>query len=191
MNKILNHSIEQQRLFFALCRQYGYNKEEAMEHARKRYNKEHIGELSSDEIGAVIDLMKDKNKESDPVIEFIAYDNVNKRIFRVMNIDLWEDGVNEVTEQYEIDGKGSNFTDKHITILQFTGKRDYFGAKLYRSDVFEDRNKEQWMVEWSNKYYAWIVYNVQTDQIKFLHTFSIVKKIGNVYTGVKGGEKNG
>jgi|GEM_PF-4746530 hypothetical protein len=59
-DSIANHSLEQQRMFFALAQTLGYDKNLVKERAKKHFKKECFNELSKSELMWLIDKLVTK-----------------------------------------------------------------------------------------------------------------------------------
>lgn len=50
-------SEQQKKMFFALCNNLGHDPETAKERAKKKYNLEHFGEITKQQLSVLIDLL--------------------------------------------------------------------------------------------------------------------------------------
>lgn len=65
-------SERQKKYFFVLCRDLGYASEEAKERAKNKFKLEHFGDITSDQLSALIDLLLKKIEEQDKRLAEVA-----------------------------------------------------------------------------------------------------------------------
>lgn len=188
--KQLKHSLQQQKLFFVLCDQLKLDKTEAIERAKKRYNVKEFADITTAQLTELINILNARQHKETPSLSlsrplrFRAWDRDNNRM--LYEEDFVEDNywVMDFNGQvFEMSIHGSSEV-KGIDMMQSTDRRDYFGKEIFHYDIFIDRKKVKWMVDWSEKDLAWIACSFDDNATKLLSTFSATKVVGNIYEGV-------
>lgn len=189
--KQLKHSLQQQKLFFVLCEQLKLDKEEAIARAKKRYNVAEFADITTTQLTELINILNARQHKETPSLSlsrplrFRAWDRDNSRMLYEEDFvedNYWVMDFNGNIFEMSIHGSSEI---KGIDMMQSTGRRDYFGKEIFHYDIFIDRKKVKWMVDWSEKDLAWVAYSFDDNTMKLLSTFSATKVVGNIYEGVE------
>jgi len=189
----MNHSMGQHRLFFALLDDLNLDKEKAIKKAKDKFGVAHFRELNTKQMNELIKALNLMLKKTVPVPEnrILKYRVFSKRLERYL---VEEDFVDDFYWVMDFEGIGAEMqvVDSEggdTDVMEFTGWQDYFKQDLYQFDIFIDRQKNKWMIDWDDEKHVWIAGNFDTNEKRMLFTFSAVKKIGSIYEEIKEEDK--
>ena len=110
-------------------------------------------------------------------IKFRAWDSVQEVMLPVENIDFRNDLItlneddNSLTDTFEM-----------ITLMQYTGVKDYTGREIYEGDLYEDKENMLWQIKFIDG--VFILTNVDIPAyhyVTILNKRDTFKHVGNIY----------
>lgn len=185
----LNHAMSQQRLFFLLISKLKTDPKPIMDKAKRRFDVTHMSELSKEQMNLLIKSLKEKikKKNEEAKTRMIKYRVYSKRLDRFLKeADFdddkfhWDMNFSAMTAKMEVvDSEGGE-----LDVMESSGKLDHFGIELYQYDIFIDRERTKWMLDWSLEQSAWIGVSFLDNTKRLLFTFNAIKKVGSIYEEV-------
>jgi YopX protein len=183
-------TIRQAKYFFELTKLLGYNAEEAKEHAKAKFEAEHFNDISVENIAHLIHIMEEQCKieniplrKGEPQPEPIKHQQAlsePKEDFP-SEFRAWD----KKTNQMILDVKCPDvqkYLEHHV--MQFTGRLDKNGVKIFDFDFVKSYTGKLYIVQWSWKDCAWVVYPEDSNDDFYLASLGEVTVVGNVYEGV-------
>lgn len=181
-------SIKQQHRFFLLANKLGYDKQDLIKAAEEKYGKKFM-EISVEEMIPLIDILEKELKalekiQQSPVQEEPKHDFPNEWRY-------WNKTQHEMINSIEImpNTPFAYFNDPDYHWMQWTGKVDDNGKKIFDFDYVKSYVGKLYLVQWSWKDCAWVGYDQDNpefpDESIYLASFGKLQVVGNVYEGVK------
>lgn len=170
-----NMTTKQQAYFFELLEKLGYDKEEAKEHAKQKYNKNHFLDLTSKEIGELIEILEKecfsdtKTPDGFPA-EYKIWDT-EERIMR-----YGSDALNQLDFQ-------PHSPHNRWILMWYTGRKDDRGSKIYDYDIVLSALNKKYLIQYSTKDCAWVGFDPISGETMFLSSFGKLTNLGSQFEG--------
>jgi hypothetical protein len=177
-------TIQQQNHFFDLAKKLDYDRNMLKERAKEKTGKKHFLDITTEEISPLIKILEEELRATQlekPVEDFpndyrIWDKKEHKMLYGVtavvaMEFSNFEGDENRLKERYHI--------------MQYTGRKDESGTKLYDFDIIQTYLGKKWLIQWSWKDCAWVSVNTETNESIYLSSLGKIEKIGGVYEDVK------
>lgn len=202
---MLKATRQQQKMFFALCNEGGWDKDAMENRAKKIYSLNSFADITTVQISPLIEQMKDAIKKQDSTAKKLeaklkqATTDINRpihlRLYNRHENQMQFNAYNQVNGGQQQNGLVMYFPfgyalesqtdlEKDIDLMQGTGKLDVNGVELYHYDIFITREKIQYMVEWSDADLMWVAVDMATNEMKALSLFGKIKVVGDIYQGL-------
>lgn len=169
---------KQRAYFFELCDKVGLDKNEAKERAKEKYGATHFLDLTNSQVDTLIKILEKElgNEEIEEATDAFPDD------FRVWDRDDLV-MIYGITLLSRVSWEPSAEPDRwHF--MQYTGKCDLDGHKLYDFDIIESYTKSVYLIQWSWKECAWVGHNIETDESIYLSSLGKIKRVGSTYEEV-------
>lgn len=194
-------TLKQLHYFFELCDKLNIDKKFAEEQAKERCGmkqEEKFSMLTTQQISPLIIAMEKELKTAEtpyrlgaPEItahdgdfpnDFRVWDKVERKMYS--SLELFSISPFLALRSWEPTAEPDRF---HF--MQFTGRLDDKGEKIYDNDFVDSVTGKRYIVQWSWKACGWVGYTVDTadkpEEELDLGFFGKIEKVGDVYTGVK------
>lgn len=188
-------SLQQRRLFFALCVEGNWSKQAAVSRAKKLYHLATFSDISPAQIGNLIELMEKKIKQKENLKRQEAMANeLHVRIFdstlrKMLYSTLTTVGHNSgVVMYFPLTGEVEQSIDKsNMDFMPAVGRTDRSGKMMYKYDVLIEAGDEaqKFLIEYSTEFLQWMVHSFKTNKEQPLCSLQQPLVVGNIYSEVE------
>jgi YopX protein len=169
-------TVKQSKLFFSLCKQANLNLIYAKERAKEKFHTKSFNDLSNDQLDELIKLLEETITASNPTPPQQKGFPNNFRIWDKEKEHMYYDLDAIVVADFQPDK-----LDENLHVMQFTGRKDSKGVKIYDQDFILSAVGKKYLIQWSWNDCAWVAVENGTTQNMYLSSFSNPVKVGSIY----------